>query len=227
MLSVLTLAFGLGMLHALDADHIMTVSSLSSARPGWRTSLGFCARWAIGHAASLWLIGASVYLFGRAIPVQLSEYAEAAVGAVLLAIGVWLLWDLWVRGAHLHFHEHDGLRSHAHWHRHTAVEDREHRAAGHRHTHSAVLVGMLHGTAGSAPLLALIPIARLGSAWVAMGYLVLFGLGTLAAMLLFGGVLGGAYERLTRWGVRTVRAARIAVAASAAVFGVYLLHGVI
>lgn len=227
MLAVLGLAFGLGMLHALDADHIMTVSSISSARPGWRTSLGFCARWAVGHALSLWFIGAGVYLFGLAIPVRLSHYADAAVGVVLVAIGVWLVWDLKVRGAHAHFHRHDGLPAHAHWHRHESGSAESHRQDEHRHGHGAVLVGMLHGTAGSAPLLALIPISHLGSAWLAMGYLIVFGIGTLTAMVAFGFLLGGAYERIARWGGRVVHATRMAMAASAGLFGVYLLYGAV
>jgi high-affinity nickel permease len=82
--AVLTLAFGLGLMHALDADHIMAVSGLASARPGRRRALAFCARWAIGHGLSLLSIGAAVLLLGLAIPVSLSAHAESLVGVVLM-----------------------------------------------------------------------------------------------------------------------------------------------
>lgn len=245
---VLSLAFGLGMLHALDADHIMAVTGLASRRPDWRTTLRFCLRWAIGHGVSLSVIGAGVLLLGMAIPDRLSAMAEHLVGVVLVAIGAWLLWSLYRRGAHLHFHVHDNAGHkriwHAHWHVHGRHAHGEHAAHGqhavvthdhatvasparngHRHDHSAVLVGVLHGTAGSAPLLALLPLAKLGSPWLGLAYLVLFGLGVIAAMLIFGGVLGGVYAWLARFGDRLVRALRTAVALSSIGYGLFLLHG--
>lgn len=42
--AVLSLAFGLGLMHALDAYHIMAVSGLSSLRGGYRDMLRFCLR---------------------------------------------------------------------------------------------------------------------------------------------------------------------------------------
>ncbi len=165
--AVLTLAFGLGMLHALDADHIMAVSTLASTRSGRQRALAFCARWAIGHGLTLLTIGAAVLLLGMAIPARLSADAESLVGVVLVLIGAWVLWDLWRRRVHLHFHAHEGAITHAHWHldQPGAARRGEH---GHAHGHGAVLVGVMHGTAGSAPLLALLPMAQHGP-WFGLG----------------------------------------------------------
>ncbi|HKK13287.1 MAG TPA: sulfite exporter TauE/SafE family protein [Gammaproteobacteria bacterium] len=223
--TVLSLAFGLGLLHALDADHIMAVTGLASTRPGWRTSLAFCGRWAVGHGLSLVTIGAGVLLLGMAIPVRLSATAEHLVGVVLVAIGAWVLWDLVRKRAHLHFHRHDGMPGHAHWHQHHGRAGHDERA--HRHGHRAVLVGLLHGTAGSAPLLALIPLAKMGSPWVGLAYLLVFSLGVLSSMLVFGGLLGGVYGWLNRWGERGVRAVRGLVGMSSIAFGGYLLVGLL
>ena len=159
-LTILSLAFGLGLLHALDADHIMAVSGLAARRPSLRNSLRFCARWAIGHGLTLLLIGGAVLLLGMAIPEQFSALAEAFIGVVLIVIGIWILWDLLRSRAHLHFHDHDDLPRHAHWHAHHS-HSIPHNTDTHQHQHSAVLVGILHGAAGSAPLLALIPLAGL------------------------------------------------------------------
>jgi len=222
--SILILAFGLGMLHALDADHVMAVTGLAAQRPGLRQSLRFCSRWAIGHGLALLFIGGAVLLLGMAIPATLSAIAESLVGLVLIAIGLWVIVDLYRRRAHLHFHHHDDLPRHAHWHTHHPVKD--HARDSHQHTHRAVMVGLLHGTAGSAPLLALLPLTAMGeSPWLGMAYLLLFGLGVLLAMFIFGGMLGSVFNWMMRWGNRTVRIMRGGVAISAMGFGAYLLAG--
>jgi len=227
---MLGVSFGLGLLHALDADHIMAVTGLSSTRPGVRTSLRFCARWAIGHGLTLLAIGSAVLLLGMAIPATLSRYAEHFVGFVLVAIGAWVLWDVFRNNKHLHFHQHAGLPRHAHWHTHSPrtrfFADPSHAGHRHAHNHSAVLVGIVHGTAGSAPLLALIPMTQLGTPWYGMAYLLVFGLGVLAAMMVFGGMLGGAFTWLSGRGARVLRATRVLAALSSAGFGLHLLHGV-
>ena len=224
ILTLLSLAFGLGLLHALDADHIMAVSGLAARRPSLRNSLRFCARWAVGHGLTLLLIGGAVLLLGMAIPERLSAAAETLVGVVLIVIGLWALWDLRRARAHLHFHDHDNLPPHAHWHGHNQYTT-QHDADEHRHQHSAVFVGVLHGTAGSAPLLALIPLASLGhSPWLGMAYLALFSLGVLLAMFLFGGLLGSSFDWLSRRGNSALRLTRTIVAASSMIFGVYLLQ---
>lgn len=216
--AVLALAFGLGLMHALDADHIMAVSGLASARR--RGALAFCARWAVGHGLTLLGIGAVVLLLGMAIPERLSALAESAVGAVLVAIGIWVLWDLWRRRLHLHFHVHGGLPPHAHWHTHA------HDRGAHRHRHGALLVGVMHGAAGSAPLLALLPAAGRTAPWFGMAYLLTFGVGVLVAMLVFGGVIGAVFGRISRRGENMFRTTRALVALSSMGFGaVLLLHG--
>lgn len=225
--AILSLAFGLGMLHALDADHIMAVSGLAARRPSLRGSLRFCVRWAIGHGLVLLLIGGAVLLLGMAIPETLSSLAELLVGIVLITIGAWVLWDLIKQRTHLHFHAHDHLPQHAHWHSHgkkQAHNDAAHRHELHRHEHSAVLVGLLHGTAGSAPFLALLPMSAMNhSPWHGMLYLFLFCGGVLLSMFIFGGLLGSTFHWLTRWGNRSVQVLRSGVALSAMGFGSYLL----
>ncbi|MFH0344795.1 MAG: hypothetical protein ACHBNF_22320 [Chromatiales bacterium] len=42
--------------------------------------------------------------------------------------------------------------------------------------------------------------SQFGSPWVGIAYLVLFGLGVLATMMNFGGLLGGLVTWLRRWG---------------------------
>jgi ABC-type nickel/cobalt efflux system permease component RcnA len=224
LFALVTLAFGLGMLHALDADHIMAVSGLASTRVSLRNSVHFCFRWAAGHGLSLLIIGACVYLLGMAVPHSLSQYAESAVGVMLIFIGAWIIWELRRKAAHLHFHRHNDLPAHAHWHQHDHHR-KQHDEDPHTHQHGAVIVGILHGTAGSAPLLVLLPLAKLGSPLFAIAYLLLFSAGVLLAMILFGGFIGGVYQWLSTLGTRFVKTLRIVIAASSISFGVYLLSG--
>jgi sulfite exporter TauE/SafE len=170
------------------------------------------------------------------IPTELSAVAESLVGVVLIAIGIYVMWDLLHKNAHLHFHNHDGLPKHAHWHVHAKIANtslwkhsrsNNHYIHGsHKHDHGAVMVGILHGMAGSAPLLALIPLSNMGSPWLGVLYMAVFGVGVIVAMLLFGGVLAGVYKWISCWGDRMVRSLRFAVGLSSIGFGGYLLIGV-
>lgn len=216
--AVLALAFGLGMLHAMDADHIMAVTGLASTRPRPGAALHFCARWAVGHGITLLVIGAAVLGLGMAIPTTLSHLAERLVGAVLVAIGAWVLWDLLHRKVHGYFKAEDSsaprLPRHVHPHRPPGRSGR-----------GALLVGVLHGTAGSAPLLALLPVAAHGSLWLGLGYLLTFGLGVFTAMLAFGGIVSGVFARLRARGEVAVAWSRGGVALFTMGFGLWWLHG--
>ncbi|MFO7602378.1 MAG: sulfite exporter TauE/SafE family protein [Gammaproteobacteria bacterium] len=217
-LAIFSLAFGLGMLHALDADHIMAVTSLAGTRKGLGASRRYCLHWALGHGAMLLIAGVALFLLGRAIPAHVSHVAEVLVGVVLVVIGVMVVRDIRRKRAHIHFHQHDNLQPHAHWHRHEATTG--HPPSSHRHAHKAVLFGMLHGLAGSAPLLALLPISQLSSPVKGLMYLLLFALGTLLSMLLFGGLLGGALAWLHAYGEKLIERLRLVIGMTAIVFGV-------
>lgn len=186
---LLTLAFGLGLLHSLDADHIMAVSNLASGRRGVKSNIHFCLRWASGHGLTLFIVGLFVFVLGLSLPQNLSLYAERAVALILIIIGLYVLFDVWRRRIHIHFHHHDDLPAHAHWHSH-AKQDSHAKQESHKHSHTALFVGMLHGLAGSAPLLALIPVTMGQQPMIGFIYLIIFSLGVIIAMLLFGGLLG-------------------------------------
>ncbi|HED17831.1 MAG TPA: urease accessory protein [Gammaproteobacteria bacterium] len=224
ILAILGLAFGLGLTHALDADHIMAVSSLSGSRASLRDTLHFCGRWAIGHGLTLLLIGSAVLLLGMALPAELSQLAEMAVGWVLVGLGLYVFWSLRRTQAHLHYHHHDGVARHAHWHQHDHLPASSDDHHSHRH-HGAVMVGVLHGMAGSAPLLAILPLATQSSPWYGMAYLLMFCVGVLLAMLVFGGALGSVFGWLNRKGHTAVRLVRASVALGTITLGAYLITG--
>ncbi|KPV39078.1 hypothetical protein AN478_12270 [Thiohalorhabdus denitrificans] len=206
---LLFLGFGLGLLHAFDADHIMAVTALGTRRPGWRRVLRFCTAWALGHGATILAIGIVVLALGWHLPEGLYALAEGGVGLVLIALGLWVWADLWRRGVRLRPHRH-GSRLHVHLatpaHLHPP---RTVRLAD----HSPTMVGILHGFAGAAPLMALVPTLHQGGAWAGLAYLLLFSLGVLASMLAFGLLFGGLQGWLARRGEALMNGFRLLVGA--------------
>lgn len=219
------LAFGLGLLHALDADHIAAVSGMASHRAGLKSSVQFCLRWALGHGTVLLIVAGAVFLLGMAIPDDLSALAEQAVGAVLIGIGAMIFHDLYRKRAHIHFHRHDHLPEHAHWHTHNHPCDAsgKHDDTAHRHPHTATMVGALHGMAGSAPLLLLLPLGQMTSPWQGVLYLLVFSIGVVMAMLLFGGVLGVVFAHFAHLGSRFIQGFRAVIGLMSIGYGGYLL----
>ncbi len=223
MIEILAIAFGLGLLHALDADHVVVVSSLAASRPTRRDALRFAMKWALGHACSFAALGTGSLLIGVVLPEAFARATEVAAGLALVGVGAAAVWATARRGAHLHFHGHEGLPRHAHWHTHTPGSRRAHGPDDHRHDHRAVLVGLVHGAAGSAPALAVLPAAVQGSVGPATAYLAAFCAGVFVAMAVFGGLLGGVLERINRRDGRWLRATRSLAGVSALALGAFWL----
>lgn len=175
--------FTLGCLHAFDVDHIVAVTAFASKNPDARKATWLGILWGLGHTGTLLVLGLVSLLFKFVIPPTVESIAELAIGALLIAIGVWVLTDL-LRHKHFHIHKHshDGVE-HIHFHSHRQNE-------GHSHRHSMFLVGAAHGFAGTASVLVIIPIAITQSILAAAVYLLLFGIGTIVAMAAFAFILG-------------------------------------
>ena len=183
MTTLLLLSLGLGILHAFDADHVMAVSSMATRRRHWRDSLLFALKWAVGHGGVLLLIAIAALWLQWQLPENITFLAEKSVGIILIVAGLSILWTFRRQRVRLNVHQH-GNDVHAHLTQGT----QEH------HDHSPILVGIVHGVAGSAPALALIP-ATLQSEFLGLGYIVLFSVGVLVGMSGFGLLLG----RTQRW----------------------------
>ena len=216
--SILALGFGLGLLHALDADHIMAISSMASghnhAQTTWsvKRMIGFCARWAIGHAAVL-LALAALFIFAKfELPSVVPQLAEKLIGILLIGLGCWILWSLWQHKITLETHSHDHIT-----HTHLAEPGKQHK------NHQPVLVGIIHGLAGSAPILAIIPALETSNVWVGLFYVGLFSLGVLTTMLIFGCFLGKLQNWISSWGQRLYQISRVIVAFTSIAFGSFWL----
>lgn len=184
MYSVLLLGLLIGLQHALEADHLAAVASLST-RSG---TLGDAARqgaaWGIGHSLTLLVFGGALLIIDTTLTPWLADALEATVGAMLMLLGLDVLRRLWQRRVHFHAHRHGAQR---HFHAHSHARDADHGADPHRHAHAArlpvraLLVGMVHGLAGTAALL-VFALGSIDSALQGLGYIVVFGLGSIVGM---------------------------------------------
>jgi ABC-type nickel/cobalt efflux system permease component RcnA len=184
MLGILGLGFLLGMQHALEPDHIAAVSSIAARRTRFSDIVKHGLTWGFGHTLTLFVFAGAAILLGRAIPETIAQPIEAAVGIMLIGLGVHVLWRLWHDRVHFHRHGHSDGTVHFHAHSH-AGETRPHRAAAHTHEHGfrwrTLLVGLMHGMAGSAALLVL-TVSQASSPIAGLGYIALFGIGSIIGM---------------------------------------------
>ena len=188
------LAIGVGLLHALDVDHLLAVAGMSGLHPSdWRRSAGFSLRWSVGHGSSVLFLGSLVFVFGMSVPRQFSHFAELLVGVMLLVIGLLLLID-WRKQKQFKISHIEGPCN-----------------VLHQHRQGTVLVGLIHGTAGTAPLLLLMPITQSATPFTAMMFLVLFSVGVLLSMLLFGSLLGKFFSKLIRQHQQSLQHVRLLI----------------
>jgi len=189
---ILVLVFGFvsGMRHALDPDHIAAVSTIVAEHQNiWRSSrIG--AFWGVGHAGMLAAAGIGVLVFKIAIPEGLATALELAVGAMLVILGGHVLWCVVRDRFHIHVHEHEGER-HIHWHSHRHGPDHRHEH-GRRPEYRSLLVGMIHGLAGSAPLTLLV-LSSMRSLVGGLFYLAMFGIGSIAGMVIVSTLIGSSF----------------------------------
>ena len=184
MFGILGLGLLLGMQHALEADHIAAVSSIAARRSHVADIIKHGLTWGLGHTLTLFAFAGAAILLGHAIPESVARPLETAVGVMLIGLGAHVLWRLWRDRVHFHRHGHADGTVHFHAHSH-AGENAPHARAAHAHGHGfrwrTLLIGLMHGMAGSAALLVL-TVTQAPSPAIGLGYIVLFGIGSMIGM---------------------------------------------
>ncbi len=178
-------ALTLGATHALEVDHMVAVSAFVGGNPRLAPAISFGVRWGVGHSLVVLLVGGLLGWSWIIVPGPAQRWAEVGVGLALIGVGVWA----WHNARRLHVHDPERHGGHAHLHAHPSVDNpHEHEPRRHegdsqrRHAHLSTLVGAVHGLAGTAPVVALVPVTLMPSFGAAVGYLLAFGLGTTAGM---------------------------------------------
>ena len=229
----LGLGFALGLKHATEADHLVAVTTIvSEQRSVWRSG-AVGALWGVGHTASLLAAGLLVIILGIAIPDPMARGLEFVVALMIIFLGGRILY-LTLRHrqhVHLHTHAHEG-HTHTHFHFHDesdahAVTNRLEHAPEHHPLRLAgwrpLIVGMIHGLAGSAvlTLLVLTEVVRDGSRFRGMAYLLVFGIGSIGGMLLMSTLISLPIVLTTRRFERIEVPMRLVVSIASIAFGIY------
>jgi len=173
----------LGMQHAFEPDHLAAVATLmtgerSSAKAAW---LG--AWWGLGHTLTLLAAGTALVVLRAEMPPSVTMAFELGVVLLLVGFGARALYQAAGHALPRRTHSH---ASPARWS--PARIDRFTVAR-------ALVVGAVHGLAGSGALTALV-VATLPSTATRLGYLALFGIGSTVGMVALSGLLGWQIARM-------------------------------
>jgi ABC-type nickel/cobalt efflux system permease component RcnA len=198
--ALLALGLVFGLKHATEVDHVVAVSTIVSEHRSVLRSAFVGGWWGVGHSASLIIVGVLVLVFRVAIPPRVANWLEFGVALMIIALGVLAITRVLRKRAdiHLHRHSHDGQSHvHVHFHEHgTEHANAVAEASPAPHSHAIarigfkpLLVGAMHGLAGSAALTLLV-LTQIQSISLGLLYLGLFGLGSTAGMLLMSGLIG-------------------------------------
>jgi ABC-type nickel/cobalt efflux system permease component RcnA len=187
-LGVLIIGLGLGLRHALDADHLAAVSAIVSERKNWFSSILIGGLWGVGHTASLLLAGVAVILMKLDIG-RYEKPLEFCVALMLIGLGANVLYKL-ARGGRIHFHEHTHAgHTHIHPHLHDDKPEPTHSHHGLRLGVRPLIIGMVHGLAGSAALMFAVLFKIKESTALAFSYIIIFGVGSIGGMMLMSLIL--------------------------------------
>jgi hypothetical protein len=205
LFSIVAMGFFLGMRHATDPDHVIAVTTIVAGQRNLSRAALIGAFWGVGHTLTIFVVGTAIILFKLVIPPRLGLGMELSVGIMLVILGFMnvagFLRSVPVAAAHnqaegvihSHLHSHgDYIHSHSHSH---VPEDYAHapnqsftpldralsRLDLYQHVRPLV-VGIVHGLAGSAAV-ALLVLTTIQNPHWAIGYLLVFGLGTIAGMM--------------------------------------------
>ncbi len=187
MIAFLLIGFFIGMAHAFETDHLAAVGTLVSSGKATPKRLAFLgASWGLGHTTTLFFISLVVIGFGAVLTERFAAAVEFGVGIMLVGLGAHVFWKMWRSRVHFHVHAHTDGKNHFHAHSHLGAHT-PHRQDTHDHAHAPVLswraylIGLAHGAAGSAGLVALAAAATQNIV-TAMFYVLVFGIGSIMGM---------------------------------------------
>jgi len=191
VLPTLLLGIVLGMRHATDADHVVAVTTIVTRQRNITSAMRIGALWGLGHTLTILLVGGAIILLHVVIPPRLGLAMEFAVALMLIGLGAYNL----LGGRRL--------------------------AVGTMATVRPVLVGIVHGLAGSAAV-ALLVLATITDARWAVGYLVLFGTGTIMGMMAITASIAAPLTYTLSHFARVHRSLQLASGTLSVAFGLFL-----
>jgi cytochrome c biogenesis protein CcdA len=203
------IAATVGFAHAFEADHLLAVSNIVTRRNSIWLAIKDGIAWGLGHTSTIFLVGVLIIGFKVAITEQTFHYFEAAVGLMLIVLGAFRMYFLWKNGRAQHSHLH--LEDLFFWKKRNeeTLQAAPYRFASasvppapdllrfdtrSNNHHLAYGVGLVHGLAGSGTLVVLV-MSQIPQVSGALLYLLIFGIGSIAGMLLASGVFSMPFSK--------------------------------
>jgi high-affinity nickel-transport protein len=206
LLAVAALGFFLGMRHATDPDHIVAVTTIVARQRSVRAAALTGAVWALGHTFTIVVVGGAIILFGWVIPARVGLSMELSVAVMLIVLGLMNL----ISAARFI----DGSR--------TPVAPPD-ESLGTSTVARPLIVGIVHGLAGSAAI-ALLVLTVIGRSSWSLLYLLIFGVGTVVGMVLVTAAIGIPFASGGQRAGRLHRPLRFATGALSLVFGLFIAY---
>jgi cytochrome c biogenesis protein CcdA len=177
-----------GMRHACEPDHLAAISTLAAEQRSTRSvrwTIALAARWGLGHALVLFVVGGLLIALRAEMPKVLGDVFELLVAIMLVLLGIRA-----VRNASRNACEVSSPHLHA--------------DGSHSHTHSSatsrrpLFIGMVHGLAGSGAVTAMVIAALPGSPAHALAFIAIYGIGAMIGMSLVAAIASVPLARITR-----------------------------
>jgi len=244
LFAIMLLGFFLGMRHATDPDHVVAVTTIVSRERTMLHATLIGALWGLGHTLTILAVGSAIIIFKLTIPPRIGLSMEMSVGLMLILLGVLNLTGVLRRAIECITIRRLGSGAHSHflfgrWMVHTHDADGEPilmdsfsilgwtpqwwKTLGLFHILRPLLVGIVHGLAGSAAVAPLVLTAISRPSW-AIGYLLIFGLGTVAGMMLITAAIALPFAYSLQHFVRLNRGLAMASGFVSVAFGLFLCY---
>ena len=245
LVSIIALGFFLGMRHATDPDHVIAVTTIVSRQRNVRYAALIGLLWGLGHTITIFIVGSAIILFGLVIPPRIGLTMELSVGLMLILLGILSLSGItrWITesftplrsGQDTHSHGHgDYSHSHEQGHmtgKHGYSEDATpvswmDRTLGSMDFYQVLrplVVGVVHGLAGSAAIALLVLTTIRVPGWAVL-YLLVFGIGTVGGMMLITAAIAVPFTFSENRFARLHRGLGLASGLVSLIFGLFIVY---
>lgn len=233
LLPLAALGFFLGIRHATDPDHVVAVATIVGRERTIGSAALIGVLWGLGHTVTILLAGGVIAFFGLVVPPHVGLTMELSVALMLIVLGA--LGVAGVRrqqsGPHAHgdyVHAHPGGHEsdhHGHGEHETPLGrlDRRFGGLGFYQAARPFVVGVVHGLAGSAAV-ALLLVATIHDPLIYLAYLIVFGLGTIAGMMVITAAIALPFVYSARRLLGVNRVLTVAAGLLSVGFGLFLVY---
>jgi hypothetical protein len=178
-----SLAFLLGLRHATEPDHVAAVATLVPEQRNARRAMQLGAAWGLGHSLAILACGGALLMFRQSMSERTSDWLELTVAGLLLVLGTRSI----LRALRKPIEPVE-----------IEARDTDHGHESSRHSRrKSLLIGLLHGTAGSGSLAALV-FANVPDLRAGFAYMVFFGAGSLLGMAALAGIAGAPLRAISQ-----------------------------